>query len=172
MALRQQPDSINFLSPLGFKLSIERAPSVNYFVQQVSMPSVQLGQTSVPTPFTRLQIGGDHVSYSDLSVTFKVDEMMENYVEMLSWINGLGFPENFEQSFDRSQTLVNTTKLALSDVTLHVLSSSKNAIHEITFVDAYPTSLSGLNFSSTLTDIDHLECTVTFAFTTFRHKRL
>lgn len=172
MAIGQQPDTVNFLSPLGFKLSIERAPSVNYFVQEVSLPTVQLGQTSVPTPFSRVQLGGDHVTYSELSVTFKVDELMENYIEMLTWINGLGFPDDFGQSFDRSIRFPRADQQALSDIKLHVLSSSKNPIHEITFIDAYPTSLSNLNFSSTITDVDHLECTVTFAFRTFKHKRL
>lgn len=173
MAIGQQPDTVNFLSPLGFKLSIERAPSVNYFVQNVSLPSIQLGQLSVPTPFSRLQLAGDHVTYSELTIVFKVDELMENYLEMLGWINGLGFPDSFDQSFDRKQSLASgNNKLALSDIKLHVLSSSKNPIHEITFLDAYPTSLSNINFSSTLTDVDHLECTVTFAFRTFKHKPL
>lgn len=172
MAIGQQPDSVNFLSPLGFKLTIERAPSVNYFVQEVSLPTVNLGQTSIPTPFSRVQLGGDHVTYSELSITFKVDELMENYIEMLNWIKGLGFPDDFNQSFNRATRYPAADKKALSDIKLHVLSSSKNPIHEITFVDAYPTSLSNLNFSSTITDVDHLECTVTFAFRTFNHKRL
>lgn len=167
MALGTQPSTVNFLSPLGFKLIIERAPSVNYFVQQVALPSVNLGQTSVPTPFTRLQLGGDHVTYSELALTFKVDEKFENYLEMLGWINGLGFPDNFEQSFDRSVKFPVPEKKALSDIKLIILSSSKNPIHEITFADSYPTSLTSLNFTSTISDVDHLECTATFAFRTF-----
>lgn len=172
MALGTQPDTVNFLSPLGFKLIIERAPSVNYFVQQVSLPSVNLGQTSVPTPFTRLQLGGDHVTYSELAVTFKVDENCENYIEMLNWINGLGFPDSFDQSFDRSVSFPVPEKKALSDIKLIILSSSKNPIHEVTFIDSYPTSLTNLNFTSTMSDVDYLECTVTFAFRTFNIKSL
>jgi hypothetical protein len=167
MAIGSQPDTVNFLSPLGFKLIIERAPSVNYFVQAVALPSVNLGQASVPTPFTRVQLGGDHVTYSELAVTFKVDEKFENYIEMLNWINGLGFPDSFDQSFDRSVTFPAADKQALSDIKLIILSSSKNPTREITFIDAHPTSLTSLNFTSTLSDVDHLECTVTFTFRTF-----
>lgn len=167
MVTGTQPSTVNFLSPLGFRLIVDRAPSVNYFVQQVSLPSVNLGQASVPTPFTRLQLGGDHVTYSELAVTFKVDENFQNYLEMLSWINGLGFPDNFGQSFDRSTRFPVPEQQALSDIKLIVLSSSKNPIHEITFVDSYPTSLTNLNFTSTISDVDHLECTTTFAFRTF-----
>ena len=172
MTTGTQPSTVNFLSPLGFKVIIERAPSVEYFVQQVGLPSVNLGQTSVPTPFTRLQLGGDHVTYSELSVTFKVDELCQNYLEMLNWINGLGFPDSFEQSFDRSAKFPAPEKKALSDIKLIVLSSSKNPIHEITYLDCYPTSLTNLNFTSTMSDVDHLECTVTFAFRTFNIRSL
>lgn len=172
MALSTQPDTVNFLSPLGFKLIIERSPSVNYFVQQVSLPNVMVGQSSIPTPFARLQVGGDHVSYGELTVTFKVDEKLENYIDMLNWINGLGFPDNFDQSFDRSVRFPAAAQQALSDIKLLVLSSSKNPSHEITFVDAHPTSLSGINFSSTISDVDHLECTTTFVFRTFNIKLL
>jgi hypothetical protein len=167
MAIGSQPDTVNFLSPLGFKLIIERAPSVNYFVQAVELPSVNLGLTSVPTPFTRVQLGGDHITYSEMSVTFKVDEKLENYIEMLNWINGLGFPDSFDQSFDRSVRFPPADKQALSDIKLIILSSSKNPTREITFIDAHPTSLTSLNFTSTLSDVDHLECTATFTFRTF-----
>jgi len=172
MAIGTQPDTVNFLSPLGFKLLIERAPSVNYFVQEVSLPSLNLGQASVPTPFSRLQLGGDHVTYSELTVVFKLDEKLENYIEILNWINGLGFPDSFNQSFDRSVAFPAASEQAISDIKLFVLSSSKNISHEITFVDAHPTSLSSVNFSSTITDVDHLECTATFAFRTFNIKVL
>jgi hypothetical protein len=172
MANGTQPDTVNFLSPLGFKLIIERSPSVNYFIQEISMPNVMLGQASIPTPFSRLQVGGDHVSYGELTCTFKVDEKLENYIDMLNWINGLGFPDTFTQSFDRSAVFPAADKQALSDIKLIVLSSSKNPSHEITFIDAYPTTLSGLNFTSTMSDVDHLECTTTFAFRTFNIKLL
>lgn len=172
MAVKSQPDNINFLSPLGFKLVIDRAPSVNYFVQSVVLPSVQMGMTSVPTPFSRVQLAGDHVTFSELDVTFKVDENMENYLEMIAWIKGLGFPDSFDQSFNRAVPYPAADKKAISDITLYVLTSSKNAKHQFIFRDAYPTSLSSMTFSSTLGDVDHLECTVTFAFRTFDHNPL
>lgn len=166
-----QPSTVNFLSPLGFKLTIERTPNVNYFVQAVSLPIVSVGQVNVITPFTKIPVGGDRLTYSDLIITFKVDENMENYVEILDWLTRLGYPESLEQSYDRSIKFP-TTETALSDVKLHILSSSKNPLHEITFFDAHPTTLSELNFSSTMSDVDYLECTATFAFRSFKYKRL
>jgi hypothetical protein len=165
-----QPATVNFLSPLGFRLTIDRTPNLNYFIQNVSLPIVSVGQVNVTTPFTKIPVGGDRLTYSDLIITFKVDERMENYLEIFNWISRLGYPETIN-SYDRS-VRTPSTETALSDITLHILSSSKNPLHEIRFLDAHPTTLSELSFSSTLTDVDHLECTATFAFRTFTYKRL
>lgn len=162
-----QPATVNFLSPVGFKLVIDRAPGINYFVQSVTLPSVDLGQLSAPTPFSRVQLAGDHVTYSNLGVNFKVDEQMANYLELLSWINSLGFPDSFEQSADRSIRFPQPEQKPICDVSLIILSSSKNPIKEIVFKEAYPVALTSLSFQTTVMDIDYIECTATFAFRTF-----
>jgi hypothetical protein len=165
--LPNQPATVNFLSPVGFKLIIDRAPGINYFVQSVTLPSVDLGQLSAPTPFSRVQLAGDHVTYSNLGVNFKVDEQMANYLEILSWINSLGFPDNFQQSADRSIRFPQPEQKPICDVSLIILSSSKNPIKEIIFKEAYPVALTSLSFQTTVMDIDYIECTATFAFRTF-----
>jgi hypothetical protein len=165
--LPNQPATVNFLSPVGFKLIIDRAPGINYFVQSITMPSVDLGQLSAPTPFSRVQLAGDHVTYSNLGINFKVDEQMANYLEILSWINSLGFPDSFDQSADRSIRFPTAEEKPICDIRLVILSSSKNPVKEIVFKEAYPTALTSLTFQTTVMDIDYIECTATFAFRTF-----
>ena len=79
-ALSNQPDNPQFLSPVGFNFSIQKLPTVNYFVQSVNMPGVQLGETPLNTPFHIIPTPGDHITYGELAVSFKVDEDMKNFI--------------------------------------------------------------------------------------------
>ena len=40
---------------------------------------------------------GDKLEYEDLTVTFIVDEYLENYTSLHEWMTAIGFPENREQ---------------------------------------------------------------------------
>ena len=75
MAFNTEPKSTNFLSPLGYKFTIKKMPTVNFFAQAVAIPSVTVGELPIPTPFsTKIQLPGDLVTFGDLVVTFRVDE--------------------------------------------------------------------------------------------------
>lgn len=169
-----EPSNKNFLSPLGFKFVIKKTPHVNYFVQSVNLPDVTLGQTELPTPFRRIPIAGDHIEYGDLLLTFKVDESMKNYLELFNWITAIGFPDNFDQhkAVDPKFVQRGTGEGIYSDATLLVLSSSMNPIHEITFSDAYPVSLTDFTFDSRNQDVEYIEATVAFKFKYFTIKSL
>ena len=164
-----EPTNKNFLSPLGFKFSIQKTPNVNYFVQAINLPSVTLGETQLPTPFKRIPMPGDHLEYGDLSITFKVDEDMKNYIELLNWIKAIGFPDNFDQykAVDPRFVMPNTGEGVVSDATLVILSSAMNPIHEVIFKDLFPVSLTDFNFDSRNTDVEYIETTATFKFRTF-----
>ena len=42
-------------------------------------------------------IPGDHLTYDNFSITFKIDENMEGYFEMHDWIKGIGKPNSFDE---------------------------------------------------------------------------
>ena len=67
-----QPQNLNFLSPLGAKFEIKRLPTINFFVQAVSLPSVSMGEVEVPTPFTKLRKPGDQLMFGDLVLQYRV----------------------------------------------------------------------------------------------------
>ena len=110
-ALNNQPDNVNFLSPVGFNFFIKKLPNTNYFCQAVNIPSVQLGDADIMTPLVRLPLIGDHLEYGLINVNFKVDEDMTNYVELYNWITQLGFPESTDQSkfiYEKAQATPST----------------------------------------------------------------
>lgn len=170
--LSNNPENKNFLSPLGFKFSIKRAPHVNYFVQTVNIPDITLGTASVPSPFSRIPLAGDHLLYGPLQVTFKVDETLQNYFEIHDWMVKLGFPDSFEQyaALGASNSVGDTGPY--SDLSLIILSSSKVPMYDITFVEAYPTGLTDITFDTKMQDVDYVECTAAFEYRRFKFTRL
>lgn len=153
-----EPTNKNFLSPLGFKFSIKKTPNVNFFVQSVNLPSITVGSTAIPSPFIRVPVTGDHLQFGDLTLTFKVDEDMTNYIEIFNWIKAIGKPDNFAQ-YDPQQQY--------SDATLTVLSSNYRVKQEIQFYDIFPVDLGGFTFMSTAGDVDYIETIATFRFRNF-----
>lgn len=120
-----------------------------------------------PNPFTNIPHSGDHIDYDPLSVTFKVDENMNNWLAMHNWIKGLGFPNEFGEYAELAAGDRMTGMGIKSDLKLFILTSHRNAQREITFKHAHPFSLSGLEFDSTAPSVEYLESTVSFKYVSY-----
>ena len=174
-ALNDQPDNPNFLSPLGFNFSIKKLPNTNYFVQSVNVPSVQMGDAVMPTPFVNIPAIGDRIAYAEFQVSFKVDEDLRNYIELYDWMVQLGFPESFDQAkniYGTGTSVDFRIDGPYSDATITILNSAMRPNLEVLFEDAYPISLSDLQFSATSPSVDYIECQATFRYKLFRILRL
>ena len=49
------------------------------------------------TPLKDIPLLGDKLTYEDLTITFIVDENLENYIEMHTWLTAIGFPKDRKQ---------------------------------------------------------------------------
>ena len=126
-ALRDQPDNTQFLSPLGFNFSIKKLPNTNYFVQAVNVPTVQMGDAVLPTPFVNIPTIGDRMAFAEFQLSFKVDEDMKNYIELFDWMVQLGFPEDFAQSkniYEKQRSVDFLADGPYSDATVTILNSA------------------------------------------------
>lgn len=171
----RQPANLNYLSPLGFKFFINKTPNVDWMVQAVNIPSIGIGVANQPNPFVNIPRPGDHLQFGPMSIVFKVDEQMINYLELYNWFIGMGFPDNFEQAKSiygsnvREQIIKDMSgKGAVSDATLTVLNSSMNSVAVVTFYDMFPTGISELTFDSRNVTVNYLESTCTFAYRKFK----
>ena len=162
-----QPTNVNFLSPLGFKLQIKKLPTVEYFVQSVTVPSVSLGQADVDTPFTKIPLPGTRLTYGNLAVEFKVDEDLKNYLEIYNWLRGIGFPDNFAEYSNMARLGYTTGEGVYSDISLTVLSSAMNPTNIFKCIDCFPIDISSLSFDSTSADVEYITATATFAIRRF-----
>ena len=156
----------NFLSPINFRFAIKRAPHVNFFVQGVNLPGLSLPDIDVSNPLIRVPYPGDHLLYDELDLSFKVDEDLKNYMEIHEWLRALG-----KRSYDEYKTLTQKTSTTgetiRSDMTLTVLTSNRNANYSVTFKDAFPIKLSGINFDVTSSDVDYVPASATFRYVTY-----
>jgi len=185
----RQPTKLDYASPTQFKFSIIKLPKVEYFCTSVNVPGITLGTVNQPTPLKNLPGPGDKLTYDDLTMTFMVDENLENYQEIHGWLVGLGFPESRTQfqnllnaGADRFPTSTGSVSTEpgkvkygaagqggiFSDATLTILTSKNNAQLEVRFSDLFPTSLSGLDYGQQTGDINYLSATVTFKYSLYR----
>jgi len=175
-ALNRQPTNLNYLSPLGFKFSLLRAPNFCHFIQSINVPTINLGSFTVSTPFIRLPLPGDQLQFGELNLTFRVNEDMRSYTDIYDWLIFLGYPDNFEQFKNvapaTDDQAVEDTPGPYSDGTLTILSTSMNPITNIIFYDMYPVALSDLTFDTKSTDVEYIECSATFAYKRYELQRL
>ena len=157
------PLSKNFLSPLGFKFSLKRAPNLVFNVQKATFPGVNLGVVDVPTPFSIIPLGGK-IFYPEFSLQFLVDEDLNNYLEIYNWMIGVGFPREFEQHKALSDQPKFSGTGLVSDMNLTILTSTSTPNISVDFIDAFPIRLSDLIMSTTEENVNYIESTVSFRY--------
>lgn len=179
--LSRQPTKLDYSSPTQFKFSINQLPKVEFFTVAANLPGISLPPASYNTPFKNIPTIGEKPEYEDLTITFIVDEFLENYISIHEWITGTGFPKSRQQFSDfRTLTANNPTDAKTvsvdkvgtatpdrgmyGDATLTILSNKNNPLVEIRFQDLFPTSLGGLDYTQVATDVEYLNVQVTFQY--------
>ena len=186
MATRNSPkprpgtpiENRNFLSPVGFKFGLQRAPGVAFFCNEANIPDMTLGEAVQPTYLRDIPTPGDKIQFGDLSLRFLVDEDLTNYMEIQNWIRGLGFPENTDQFEELTKKgVLNDGKAysykqsgddIYSDGTLQILTSNLVPKFHVIFSDLWPYSLTTMTFDATDTDIEYFTADVSFKYTIYR----
>ena len=140
---------------------------------------------SQPSPLKDIPIPGEKLTYEPLSMTFLVDENLENFQEIHGWLVGLGFPRDHNEFRDlvssgndrfpvKNQSISNeigkvkygaaNTGGTYSDATLTILTSKNNSALEVRFRNMFPTGLTGLQYNQQAADVDYLTATVSFEY--------
>ena len=181
MATRKPPvdrpgtpiENRNFLSPVGFKFSLKRAPGVAFFCNQANIPSMDLGIAEQPSYLKNIPVPGDKIQFGDLTLRFLVDEDLVNYMELQRWIRGLGYPESMDEFRKLEGEAVlpgnfgNAGDDIYSDGTLQILSSNLVPSFQVVFNDLFPYTLSTITFDATDTDIEYFTADVSFKYTIY-----
>ena len=183
VAVSRQPTKLDYASPTQFKFTINQLPKVEFFTVSANIPDITLSDVIIPTPFKTIPVLGQNLTYGNLSLTFIVDEFLENYRELHEWLIGIGFPKSRKQFTDFRSNTSNTGSATatpkvdmgavgktvsdasmFSDATLTVLSNKNNPIVEARFKDMYPVSLGALEFNQQSTDVEYMTVQADFTY--------
>jgi hypothetical protein len=184
-ALSRQPTVFDYSQQSQFKVFLPLFPTTEWFVVRANVPGVSMGQAVQTTPLLDMPIIGDKLTYDDFYVTFLVDEELKNYTEMHDWLVNCAAPQVRSQFRGkerpagipkRPQTEIMDLILGnvkesdrdlYSNLDLFIMSSKNNPVVKIQMVEAFPISLTNIEYSHQESDVTYAECTATFAFSYF-----
>jgi len=135
MAIQTNPqtttDNHNFLQNVSFEFGIGRFPNLNFFVQSVTLPGLDLGSASIPTGTVPYKYYSEVIDFQPLTLTFAIDEDMANYIEVWSWMTTVaGVCREPEKVEDK------TTGKTTSDMVLLIHTSHRNPNIKCVFREA------------------------------------
>ena len=182
----QQPTVFDYATGTQWRIAFNRIPKTTWFCTAANVPGITLGEASYPTPMTDMFVAGDKLTFETLNITFLVDEELQNYRELWEWIVSMGAPVSHSQwttgltkgdgltttfsavgtddNINPRQKSTSTEKNLYSDATLIVYNSKNMPKVNVKFKDMFPTSLSSLEYSQDLTDVEYFKASATFRY--------
>lgn len=158
----------NYLSPISFKVIVDRMPNVEFFTQRASIPGLSMGTPEQFSPLHRIYKTPDRIEYAELDLSFIVDEDMSNYGEILSWMEGMGTPEKSDQFKNLNESAYGV----VSDISILIENSARRPNIRFTFTECFPIALSGLQLDVTGSDVIYPEVSVTMRYTNMRFEKI
>ena len=148
----------NVLQVNYFQFVLDRVPNMVYYCQTANLPGIGYGVATQPTVLGHpVNVPTGAFRFEDLQLTFRVDENLENWLEIYNWIRTTGNYESAENG------IVYNKKT--SGAKLMITNSSYKPKISVDFKHVFPTYLSSINFSVTQPKSMEVIATVKFAFT-------
>jgi|SRR5882757_1250523 len=161
------PSNQNFLGRNGFRFAIKKLPSTNFFIQNCNIPGLSITPVEIGNPLVNIPYSGDHINYDELTITFKIDEVLGAYIDIFTWIRQLGFSESSTEYATIAAKSIVSGEGIVSDATLSILDAKFRSNYELTFINAFPISLSQIQFAYDITDVEYLTADAVFRYDTF-----
>lgn len=163
--MSKDPKDNNFLSPLNFKFVLKRAPNLNFFLQKVNIPGLTVPPIVQPTPFVDIMQAGVNVKFNPLVASFRVDENLQNYMEIATWMKVIGEEKSTGPYARLAKKPMWSGESVKSDITISILDSARNANFTFYFHDCFPIGLSDMIFDVQPNGIEVQAATATFRYT-------
>lgn len=152
----------NYMSPTSFRVVVPKLPRFTYFIQSISVPSVNMVSMEIPAykGLPKQEVPSALDISDDLIITFTVDENMQNWQEVYDWMTEIvPSPEN--------NASVNMKDELYSQIMILIYNNAKKLKKKLTFNRCYPISLSSIEFNSSATQIDPITISTTFEYSNF-----
>jgi hypothetical protein len=173
--LSPNPTDQNLLQSSKFTLNFDRLPYVQFFCQEITLPGMSVDAATLPTMFRNAPRAGNKIIYDPLVAEFVIDEQLLSWLSVRNWLNGIAFPESFEQYKNLSMQAriqMGAAQPQYSDASLSIMSNKNNPIITFAFTDVFPISLSGIKLNVKDSALNVLTATAEFQFTEYNVKRI
>jgi len=154
-----QTSTLNTLNTSKCKCVISRITHVNYWIQTFALPGLQIESAILPSPRRDIPLPGSKFEYDPLQMLFIVDQNMDNYMEIIRWAN------------EFQDTTTNITDL-MSTVTFTMLNGDNVGVFEAQLKNAFPVTISELDFITNETTMMPSTCNVTFRYSHINYTNL
>ena len=139
--------STNFFNSSKYQIVLSRLPDVELFCRQVSLPDVSIAYFELNG-----HLAGDddmpscsEITYGDLTVTFIIDENMENYISVLKWLKTISPDDDLDNIYPESTP--DYEDIYTTTVTVFIKNNNQETIGEFNYGRCIPVSLSGLELN-------------------------
>ena len=166
-ALDKNPQTLNMLSQIDFNFVLRRAPALQFYVQRINLPGLYSQAVMQPTTVASIARNFDKVLFKPLEVTFKIDEKLQNYLEIHNWIKAIGSPRDTKGYANLVSRTTPKDYGVYSDISVFVVDSNRNPKFSINYSGAFPTSLSDVYFETDASDVQYITATATFEYTVY-----
>lgn len=170
------PSVVNPLQVTGFELKITKLPELSFWIKNATLPSISLTETRQATPFEDIPHLGDKVEVGQFSITFTVDEKMNNYQALYDWIRLIGFAESYDDLaqwknkwYDVGVSGKDSDYGLTSDASLSIKGVNGATVRVLTFKDLWVTELSGIQLTDESSETTYVTCDATFRFKGMPH---
>lgn len=151
------------------QLMINLLPGAKYMCQRWELPGLSSNHLRQPTPMADKPVHGTKPIFGPLNITFRVDQNLDNYLEVYDWWIGLHPPRSPLQHKEWLGTVSSSLqpfyqKGPYSEATLILFTTAEVPSIEVQFTDLYPTTISSLKFDTTTQNAEELTCEVAFDY--------
>ena len=164
------PTNRSFLTNNKYELVINRLPNVVFFLQALNLPNITLSNVITQTPFVELKKPGNQLRYEDLTVNYILDEDMQSWLEIYNWMTNLGNPETKNKIGSLTKVSGKSNSIT-SDMTILIKTNANNPNIRVSFYDAFPIDLGGVQLTSTEGQ-DFLTSTITFTYNYYKVEKI
>ena len=159
-----------------FRFVIDGLPDLTFFAQTFTLPRILATPVSRKDPFSYIAEVGDHITFSEFTVGYLIDNNFKTYFSLFNWIKGYANPKGYFDAEDfrvSRESMVANPRPSIREIqkthcTLTILQPDNDTgIVEISFEDVFPTGLSEVKFDTQGTEPPLLHTEAAFAFTDF-----
>lgn len=153
-------ENINYNNALStsFKFVIDVIPSLTYFAQSVTIPTLTVDSIETKIRNYRAKLPDNHMVMDDLMLQFLVDEDYYNYDQLRLWMLKCVKAKDDDDG---------TLNELLSDIYISRLDSNKKEIAKFVFKGAFPSMLGSLNLANNVADADIVMSDITFGYQSY-----